>query len=135
MQRQPVDERADETETPIEPFRDGKVHVMSDKCSTCVFRPGNLMHLSPGRLKGMVDHVQETGVPFSCHQTLPYAEGAYVEHYGGAALCHGAVERYGEDSIIMRMAHAHEIIESVEPYGADDDHPDSEHASDDGGTR
>ena len=33
-------------------YRDGKVHVQSEECSTGVFRKGNLMHLQPGRLRG-----------------------------------------------------------------------------------
>lgn len=98
------------------PYRDGKVHVMAEKCFTCVFRPGNIMHLSPGRLKSMADHVQETGVPFSCHQTLAYSEERYRDHYQGNALCAGAVENYGDKSVVMRMAHACDVIEEVEPY-------------------
>lgn len=109
-----------EAEAPIEPYRDGKVHVMEEKCSTCVFRPGNLMHLSPGRLKMMATHVQETGIPFSCHQTLPYAEQEYVEHYGGAALCAGAVENYGDQSMVLRLAEAMGNIEKVEPHPGKD---------------
>lgn len=99
-----------------QPYRNGKVHVMSEQCSTCVFRPGNLMHLSPGRLKGMAEHVQETGVPFACHQTLSYASAEYQAHYDGEALCAGAVENYGDQSVVMRMAHAHNVIEHVEPH-------------------
>ena len=98
------------------PYRDGKVHVMESKCSTCVFRGGNLMHLPPGKLKGMAEHVQETGIPFSCHQTLAYSESRYREHYQGMALCAGAVENYGEQSVIMRMAHAMDVIVQVEKY-------------------
>lgn len=99
-----------------EPYRDGKVHVMTEKCSTCVFRPGNLMHLGPGRLKGMADQVQATGIPFSCHQSLPYSEEAYRQHYNGAALCAGAVENYGDSSAILQMAEAMGLIEEVAPY-------------------
>lgn len=98
------------------PYRDGQVHVMSEKCGTCVFRPGNLMNLPPGKLKGMADHVQETGIPFSCHQTLAYSEPRYREHYEGMALCAGAVENYGEQSVIMRMAHAMDVIVEVGAY-------------------
>lgn len=101
-----------------QPFRDGKVHVMSEKCSTCVFRPGNLMRLRPGRLQEMTDHVQDTGVPFSCHQTLAYASIEHQEHYEGNALCAGAVEQYGPESNIIRMARLMEIVEGVDPHGA-----------------
>lgn len=99
-----------------EPYRDGRVHVMSEKCSTRVFRPGNLMRLRPGRLKELTDHTQSTGIPFSCHQTLPYAEAEYVAHYGGAALCRGAVDVYGHESPTMRLAYALEVVTEVAPY-------------------
>lgn len=99
----------------VEPYRDGAVHVMSEKCSTCVFRPGNLMHLPPGRLKELTDYVQETGVPFSCHQTLPYAGREHVEFYDGAALCAGAIENYGAESIPVRTAYAMGLVEHVDP--------------------
>lgn len=106
----------DDGEPMAEPYRDGKVHVMSSRCSTCVFRPGNPMHLRPGRLKSMTDHVQESGVPFSCHQTLPYGEPKYVAHYGGAALCAGAVEAYADQTPLIGFARALGIIEKVDPY-------------------
>lgn len=98
-----------------EPYRDGRVHVMAEKCSTCVFRPGNVMHLPPGRLKELTDHVQESGAPFSCHQTLPYAGAEHVEFYGGAALCAGAVENYGDDSPQIQLARALDVITYVDP--------------------
>ena len=36
-------------------YNNGKVHVCEKKCSTCIFRPGNLMNLNPGRAKEMLD--------------------------------------------------------------------------------
>ena len=116
-----------------QPYRDGKVHVMAEKCGTCVFHPGNRMHLSPGRLADMADHVKETGVPFACHQTLSYAADKYRDHYGGNALCRGAVDAYGDQSMIMRMAHAVGNIEEVEPYPYDPADPhgyNADHATD-----
>ena len=51
-------------------YRDGKVHVMEAKCSTCIYRPGNLMHLEPGRKDGMqADAIRDEGV-IPCHQTI-----------------------------------------------------------------
>lgn len=98
------------------PYRDGKVHVMSEKCSSCVFRAGNPMHLPPGKFKGMAEHVKETGIPFSCHQTLAYSERRYRDHYAGMALCAGAVESYGDQSVVMRMANAMNVIVLVGTY-------------------
>jgi hypothetical protein len=51
-------------------YRDGKVHVMEAKCSTCIYRPGNLMHLEPGRKDAMqADAIADEGV-IPCHKTI-----------------------------------------------------------------
>ena len=51
-------------------YRDGKVHVMEAKCSTCIYRPGNLMHLEPGRKDSMqADAIRDEGV-IPCHKTI-----------------------------------------------------------------
>lgn len=51
-------------------YRDGKVHVQAAKCSTCIYRPGNLMHLDPGRKDQMqADAIRDNGV-IPCHQTI-----------------------------------------------------------------
>jgi hypothetical protein len=51
-------------------FNDGKVHVQERKCSTCIYRPGNLMHLAPGRKEGMEAKAIEDGGVIPCHQTI-----------------------------------------------------------------
>jgi hypothetical protein len=35
-------------------YRNRQVHVLAEQCATCIFRPGNLMELCPGRVRGMV---------------------------------------------------------------------------------
>lgn len=66
------------------PYRDGKVHVLREQCSTCIFRPGNLMHLQEGRVKQMVDQASGDESVITCHQTLPY--GGYEAE---PAVCRG----------------------------------------------
>lgn len=51
-------------------YRDGKVHVKREKCPTCIFRPGNLMSLRPGRVKGMVKEATKKQSAIICHDTL-----------------------------------------------------------------
>lgn len=51
------------------------IRVHREMCSTCIFRPGNLMNLNPGRLKDMVETVRESDTFVVCHQTLSDAEG------------------------------------------------------------
>ena len=46
------------------------VRVMADKCSTCIFRPNNLMHLQPGRVAEMVREAKSKEGSIVCHKTL-----------------------------------------------------------------
>ena len=51
-------------------FRDGKVHVQDKKCSTCIYRPGNLMHLAADRKDRMQAEAIAGGGVIPCHQTI-----------------------------------------------------------------
>jgi hypothetical protein len=51
-------------------YRNGKVHVLAEQCETCIFRPGNLMRLEAGRVKGMVDDALREDSAIICHATL-----------------------------------------------------------------
>lgn len=80
--------------------------VFSDMCSTCVFRPGNLMRLHPGRLKDIVDANVATGTLLICHNTT----------YGQAKeeiVCRGFYDIYGPKlsvyQIIQRMGGFREV--------------------------
>jgi len=87
-------------------FRDGKVHVCAEKCSTCIFRPGNLMSLGPGRVKDMVDACladPDGAGNIPCHQTLG----------GDQAICRGFYDGYADRSLLFRMAAALGAIEEV----------------------
>lgn len=85
---QPI--RADEPEDdePPEPgnaYRDGKVHVCSTMCDTCVFRPGNLMSLNPGRLRELIEQNRKAESGLVCHGTLGTDANA---------ICRGFYDRY-----------------------------------------
>lgn len=49
---------------------------MAERCPTCIFRPGNLMHLQSGRVRGMVEHVWRNESCIPCHKTLDQKEQA-----------------------------------------------------------
>ena len=68
-------------------YRDGRVHVMAEMCATCVFRPGNLVGLRPGRLAGMVRDAIVDESTIVCHSTL-YRD--VVAH----AACRGFFDRH-----------------------------------------
>lgn len=92
------------TKTPV--FRGGKVHVLSERCSTCIFRPGNMMHLNPGRLKEMVDGCRsELGGNIICHQTIDAEQ----------AMCRGFYDNYGQDDALIRLAGLTDRIEEQAP--------------------
>jgi hypothetical protein len=68
-------------------YRDGKVHVCQDLCATCVFRPGNLMHLEPGRLAALVAQARANESAIICHTTL-------ADDGTGNAACRGFYDRH-----------------------------------------
>jgi hypothetical protein len=83
----------------LHPFTpDCQVRVLTEMCATCIFRPGNLMHLRRGRLATIVNDHQQADGNLICHSTLPYF-GDGVE----PALCRGHVDRYGPGRL-LRMA-------------------------------
>lgn len=84
----------------------GRVHVMAEKCATCIFRPGNPMHLAPGRVKQMVEDSVADGAGITCHSTL----------YGVApqeATCRGFYDAHGERVGAFRLATRLGLIEEV----------------------
>ena len=68
----------------------GKTRLLARQCATCIFRPGNPMHLSPGRLKSMVEQAVADGSYVICHDTLPYGNHPETQ----PAICRGFVDRY-----------------------------------------
>jgi hypothetical protein len=75
------------------------VRVLSERCATCVFRPGNLMHLRPGRLRELVRENLAAGALLTCHDTLSY--GAHPEV--GEAVCRGFWDRYRQQTNTWRV--------------------------------
>lgn len=91
-------------------FNNGKVYVMADKCNTCIFRPGNLMTLQPGRVKNMVDSCLEKGGSIPCHKTI---HGQREQQ----AVCRGFFDSYKDRVLGLRLAEEMDIIEEVESDG------------------
>lgn len=81
-------------------YRDGKVHVQREMCSTCIFRPGNIMHLQSGRVRGMVDEAKDDESAIVCHQTLD----------GDNAVCRGFYDRHADDMLTLRLAKLYDVI-------------------------
>lgn len=96
---------------PIGPYRDGRIHVLNERCSSCVFRPGNLMDLGIGRLADLVRSNLEADSVLTCHQTLPY--GPHPE--APPSVCHGYFDAYWREVTGLRMAVALDLIEFEAP--------------------
>lgn len=85
-------------------FRNGKVHVQKHQCSTCIFRPGNLMRLEEGRVEQMVhDAIRDDGC-IPCHKHL---DGP------GQAVCRGFFDNHHGDSKALLLARQMGIIEEI----------------------
>jgi hypothetical protein len=76
------------------PFTREGLRVCRAECATCVFRPGNLMRLRPGRLRGMVRDSLASDSFIVCHKTLD----------GDRAVCRGFYERHARDTLALRFA-------------------------------
>lgn len=97
-----VDQDAEPPEWgPVGPYRGERVHVLADRCTTCIFRGGNLMRLMPGRVKDMVATCQRKQGVITCHSTLGTDE---------PAICRGFFDRYGQDIWPLRLARALNVI-------------------------
>lgn len=97
---------------PTEPkpvYHSGKVHIKAEKCETCIFRPGNLMHLTPGRVKDMVETSIAEGGGITCHKTLPYAR----EQAEQQATCRGFYDAHADRVPAFALAKAIGAIEEV----------------------
>lgn len=87
-------------------FRGGKVHVQATMCPTCIFRPGNLMELRSGRVRGMVDEARANETAIICHATL-YRRG--IDN----AVCRGFFDRYPTQ--LLQIAQRLDLIEFDSP--------------------
>src|SRR3954471_2689403 len=96
---------------------DGQLRVLTVKCGTCIFRPGNPMHLNPGRVGEMTAAALTRGSYITCHQTLPYGEHP---DFGGA-VCRGFYDAHGHRSNLIRVMSRLDGITEVPPPAKEDD--------------
>lgn len=57
------------------------VRICRDRCPTCIFRPGNLMYLAPGRLAKLIAHAVANEGHIICHDTLGTGVGSICAGY------------------------------------------------------
>jgi hypothetical protein len=92
MKPMPPDHDPDDTGRGLsvgDPVR-GKSRLLSRQCTTCIFRPGNRMHLDGGRLRDLVAQARAAEGFIVCHSTLPH----YRYPHAKPAICRGFADRY-----------------------------------------
>lgn len=87
-----------------------KTRVLKEKCKTCIFRPGNKMHLRPGAVDSMVKDALAGGGTITCHSTLDYCE----PQPAGEAVCRGFYDVHGYRSNLIRIMERLDGIEFVD---------------------
>ena len=73
----------------------GKSRLLSRQCDTCIFRPGNLMHLESGRLRDLVAEARAREGFIVCHSTLPH----YLYPDAKPAICRGFADHYSTQAL------------------------------------
>lgn len=98
----------------------GLVRLMARRCDTCIFRPGNLMHLQPGLLKYLTESVTREESFITCHDTLSYNPGELPQ-----AICRGQEQHpeAGPRSLFLRVAKAQGEITLLHPDGREETVP------------
>lgn len=92
----------DEPPEPVSCFDQAtkRPRLLTGQCSTCIYRPGNPMHLSAGRVKSMTEAALREGTQgVICHQTLPYGDNPEF----GPALCRGFYDKFGPRNNFIRI--------------------------------
>lgn len=95
----------------VDTFRDGKVHVMAEKCAQCLLSPQRIV---PGQRAASIvkETTSQLGGHFICHRATISGEGD--------AICRAWFDRFGDDDPIIRLAKSMDIIEEQK----DSDHAD-----------
>ncbi|MFY1674028.1 HAD domain-containing protein [Plantactinospora sp. WMMB334] len=96
-----------------------KSRLLSRLCSTCIFHPGNLMRLSPNRLRDLVVKARRDESFIVCHKTLPYSGNPG----GKPAICRGFADRYSTQALQV-IERLFGFVE-VDPPGEEADRADA----------
>lgn len=83
---------------PVTDAAAGRVRVMSDRCATCDFRPGNRGNLAPGQLAGLVGDCLADEGHIVCH------ESGHTADRPGAVCAGFAAHPHAGRSLALRLA-------------------------------
>lgn len=100
------------TYAPVTDEATGEVRLLSERCSTCIFRPGNPFRATmPARVREMIQDAVANESHVTCHSTLPGSAPAVVE----PAICRGFADTYGDRSLALRLGSALGTIREIPP--------------------
>lgn len=86
--------------------------LLASQCATCIYLPGNPMHLPAGRLRQMTqDALREGCQGVICHDTLSYGANPGI----GPALCRGFYDAFGPRNNFIRIMERLGGFDEVDP--------------------
>ena len=89
----------------------GLSRLLSERCGTCILRPGDPMYLGPERTAAFIRQVLAAGTYVVCHQTLTY--GDFPDY--GPAICRGFFDAYRDRSRDLLILQAARRLTEVPP--------------------
>jgi Domain of unknown function (DUF4314) len=89
----------------------GLSRLLSERCPTCILRPGDPMHLGPERTAAFIRQVLDAGSYVVCHETLTY--GDFPDY--GPAICRGFFDAYGTRTRDLLILQAGRRLTEVPP--------------------
>ena len=104
-------ERAPDWRQDITDPATGLSRLLSERCPTCILRPGDPMHLGPERTAAFIRQVLDAGSYVVCHDTITY--GDFPEY--GPAICRGFFDGYRDRSRDLLILRAGRRLTEVPP--------------------
>ena len=89
----------------------GLSRLLSERCGTCILRPGDPMYLGPERTAAFIRHALAAGSYVVCHQTLTYGDFPDC----GPAICRGFFDSYRDRSPVLLILQAGRRLTEVPP--------------------
>jgi len=89
----------------------GLSRLLSERCTTCILRPGDLIHLGPGRTAAFIQQALDAGSYVVCHETLTYGD---FPGYG-PAICRGFFDAYRNRTRDLLILQAGRRLTEVPP--------------------
>jgi hypothetical protein len=89
----------------------GLSRLLSERCATCILRPGDPMHLGPERTAAFIRQVLAKRSYVVCHDTLTY--GDFPDY--GPAICRGFFDAYRTRSAALLILQAGRRLTEVPP--------------------